>query len=72
MQVDVWIVSTSVLTTLRLGVLRSTKVAMTGFESTSHTTVGRAGYPLNYPGGVQKLKPKPAGVRSRQALKEAE
>ena len=29
--------------------LRSTKVALTGFELTSHTTVGRAGYPLNHP-----------------------
>ena len=25
---------------------------MTGFEPTSHTTVGRAGYPLNHPGDV--------------------
>jgi len=34
-----------------LGVLRSTKkVAMTGFELMSYTTVGRAGYPLNHPG----------------------
>ena len=32
-------------------VLRSTKkVAMTGIELTSHTTVGRVGYPLNHPG----------------------
>ena len=30
-----------------MGVLRSTKMAMTGFEPTSHTTVGRVGYPLN-------------------------
>ena len=33
-----------------MGVLRSTKVALTGFELTSHTTVARVGYPLNYPG----------------------
>ena len=33
-----------------MGVLRSTKVAMTEFELTPHTTVGRVGYPLNLPG----------------------
>ena len=33
-----------------MGVLRSMKVAMTGFEPTSHTTEGRVGYPLNHPG----------------------
>ena len=40
-----------------MGVLRSTKVAITGFEPTSHTTtVGRVGFPLNHPGDFQKIK----------------
>ena len=43
-----------------MGVLRSTKkVAITGFESTSHTTVGRVGYPLNHPGTLIEEQHKP-------------
>ena len=37
--------------------LRSTKVVMTGFEPTSHTTVGRVGYPLNHLNdGVRRIQ----------------
>ena len=39
--------------------IRVMKVAMTGFEPTSHTTVSRVGYPLNHPratGGMLEIK----------------